>query len=613
MALTDEGYVPEDAETLFEEGEDIHLTLDPTANTGPGTARRATIQTMARLLAQNQEQELRRVYDAGFVATASGRDLERRCNDFGISRKPAQPATGVVEFYRDSEPNASYVIPSGTLVETADEDPVTFATQDQQRLGLIDGFEDGSLDADWNGDGTVVDGSASGDPDPDDGRYELRFSASSSNRLVYEGTTLAEGDTIRCSVYAESGTILGINYFEDTGGGADPDRYEYVINTSNDSLTLNVVDGGTTTELDSTAVSVPTGEWLTVDVDTSVNDVAQITLTDAADDVVAVLDDSDGSGDGDDAHREGYLSFDKQDSSDQTYVDAVSRMATAATIEATAGGQVTNVGPRAITAIPNKPAGVGGVVNHVPTGDTEYDDATHTTLVPGQDRESDEDLRQRVFDASAIGGAATVGAVAQALYSVDDVVSVKIVENDTLTDNTGSGGLPPISIEPIVFGGSDEAIAEALFDAIAATERLYSGANGTSVTYTVTDDVLTSDETVEWSEPPKVDVDITLDLVVDDTYVGDDAIRDTIVDYVGGTSTDGSTTVGTGIGENVRIDAIRDRVVGPDTGVRGISSVSTTPSTSTDSNGLSVVSIASEEVARVDATDGSLTITTTEL
>lgn len=606
MPLTPDGYDPSDSDELFTEGRTIHESIDSDANLGQGTVRRAFVLTVAQLLADNQEQALDAVYDAGYVSTASDEHLERRAADFNVTRQSAVPATGVVEFFRDSEASSRYTIQTGTIVETLGDDPVAFQTTTTESLGLIDGFEAGTLDTSWNGDTgsvSVVDGSASGDPDPDDGTDELELDATSGTQVYDTSQTLADGDTLRVSVYPEASTVTDVQYF--VGTSDQTDHYLVRLDASSNTVSLVRVDGGTETQLDSASVTVPTGEWTTVVVDTGVNTDTAVDVVDASKSVVTELST------GDDTYNEGYVGLGKGDTADQSYVDTITTTATAATIEASAGGSRSNVGPRAIEAIPNTPAGISGVENPVSTGDPSYVDTSGTKLVVGQDRETDEELRERIQDRTAIGGAGTVGAVGEALRRVEDVISVKVFENDTLNDNTGSGGLPPVSVEIVVYGGGDEDIANAIFETTPATERLYAGAHGTSQTFTITSDLLDEDETVEWSEPAKLAVDVTLDLVVDDSYVGDSVIKDTIAEYIGGTLSDGSSAPGTGIAEDVRISALRDRVVGPDTGVRGISAVSTTPSTTTGSNGLTIVDVADDEVAQTDATDGSITLKTT--
>jgi hypothetical protein len=111
---------------------------------------------------------------------------------------------------------------------------------------------------------------------------------------------------------------------------------------------------------------------------------------------------------------------------------------------------------------------------------------------------------------------------------------------------------------------------------------------------------------------------MTLDIVISDSYIGDDELRNQIVRYIGGTLANGSETEGLGVGEDVRIDQLRDIVVGDDTGVIGFDQsvdgnpVETTPSTTTV-NGLNVVEIGGTEVAQTDASDASITLNKVEL
>jgi len=135
----------------------------------------------------------------------------------------------------------------------------------------------------------------------------------------------------------------------------------------------------------------------------------------------------------------------------------------------------------------------------------------------------------------------------------------------------------------------------------------------------VTDELLADDETYTWSEPNIDDIDLTLDIVIDETYAGDESVKSALGEYIGGTDVDGAVVTGTDIGEEVRVDAIRDRVVGTDLGVRGIASIiidadgDGTDDTTTDTNGLRVYEVPDSDVAQTDAVDGSIALTKTEV
>jgi hypothetical protein len=122
---------------------------------------------------------------------------------------------------------------------------------------------------------------------------------------------------------------------------------------------------------------------------------------------------------------------------------------------------------------------------------------------------------------------------------------------------------------------------------------------------------------IEFSRPFELDIDVTVDLVVDSTYSGDAAVQDSIVQYIGGADSNGSEILGTGVGEDIRIDTLRDAIVDESLGVVGLDysvdgdPLSTTPSKTTV-DGLEMVEVGANEVAQADATDGSLTINTRE-
>jgi len=237
-------------------------------------------------------------------------------------------------------------------------------------------------------------------------------------------------------------------------------------------------------------------------------------------------------------------------------------------------------------------------------------------FILGEDAETDEELRERAQDTVTGGGDATHDAiVAELINNTEGVTSVTLFENKTDNDNTGSGGLPPYSFEVVVFGGEDDDVARSIFDKKGVTSRDYSGANGVSTTKTVTADSNNQQRQIEFSRPSKINVDVTLDLIINDSYIGDTDIKDQVVSYIGGILSDETERVGLGVSENVVIDQITDIVVGTENGVVGLDQsvdsnpVETTPSTQTI-DGLNVVQIGQSEVAQTDA--DNITINTRE-
>lgn len=82
-------------------------------------------------------------------------------------------------------------------------------------------------------------------------------------------------------------------------------------------------------------------------------------------------------------------------------------------------------------------------------------------LTLGRERETDEELRQRIINAKSRAGSATFDAVGSRILEVDNVESVSVIENAThLFD---SDNRPPHSFEVVVVGGEDQDIGDTLW------------------------------------------------------------------------------------------------------------------------------------------------------
>ena len=77
--------------------------------------------------------------------------------------------------------------------------------------------------------------------------------------------------------------------------------------------------------------------------------------------------------------------------------------------------------------------------------------------VVGDEQESDDDLRERIFANTASRGSVTAQSIQAALTQVPSVISALVIENDT--DAVDLEGRPPHSYECIVEGGDDTDIA----------------------------------------------------------------------------------------------------------------------------------------------------------
>lgn len=109
-------------------------------------------------------------------------------------------------------------------------------------------------------------------------------------------------------------------------------------------------------------------------------------------------------------------------------------------------------------------AGTIAVIATPATGWVSVTNASDAT--PGAAAETDPQLRRRRDTVIRAGGSSPLDAVRAALLAVSGVTQVRAFEN--ATDTTDSDGRPPHSLDVIVVGGTDQAVADALWAAKAA-------------------------------------------------------------------------------------------------------------------------------------------------
>jgi uncharacterized phage protein gp47/JayE len=107
------------------------------------------------------------------------------------------------------------------------------------------------------------------------------------------------------------------------------------------------------------------------------------------------------------------------------------------------------------------PAGALTTIDSVLTGWSEVNNLLDGVI--GRFVESDEELRVRHNNSVRVTGAATAAAIrSRLLAEVDSVTYVALYENRTA--DVDEFGLPPHSFETVVSGGTDQAIADKLFE-----------------------------------------------------------------------------------------------------------------------------------------------------
>ncbi len=104
----------------------------------PGSVTRLLAESFAREFAVLSRQ-LEAVYQAGFIDTAAGRDLDQLVRLVGIGRRDARTASGSVVFSRASPAPADIFIPAGTRLASAEPPAAGFETTEDATLkrGLL--------------------------------------------------------------------------------------------------------------------------------------------------------------------------------------------------------------------------------------------------------------------------------------------------------------------------------------------------------------------------------------------------------------------------------------------------------------------------------------------
>jgi len=106
-------------------------------------------------------------------------------------------------------------------------------------------------------------------------------------------------------------------------------------------------------------------------------------------------------------------------------------------------------------------------------------------------------------------------------------------------------GLPPHSIRACVNGGTDNDIAQALLDSVAAGIETYGDESGTGS--------LENGQsfTRYFSRPDEILIYVNAAITSDDTYAGDEAVETAIINYLGGTDAESITHTGLCAGDDV--------------------------------------------------------------
>jgi hypothetical protein len=185
--------------------------------------------------------------------------------------------------------------------------------------------------------------------------------------------------------------------------------------------------------------------------------------------------------------------------------------------------ECAETGPQSLTA---------GTLRVIATPKTGWTYAIDTgTAVLGSDGESDEDFRTAQEEDLTKAGAGTAAALAADLpwnsateTGVPGVLGASVLEN--ITDDTDVNGLPPHSIEPVIYADGTmvtATLAQAIWEGKAAGAGTYGQLSASYV-----DDTGTT-RTVWYSVVTVKPIYLTYTITKDTTYAGDTAAKEWIV------------------------------------------------------------------------------------
>lgn len=587
MTINEDGRFDEDdKETILRflvntAGEGMGTELDPDQR----SVMRSFYDPIAEYFAR-QQSEISDVLDASQLAHAEGEALTLLTEFIGVSRNDATSSQTTLRFSRENPPQAVYTIPSGTQAQTNETNALVFETDDTASIRLIDDFSSGNI-ANYSGNTASSEFSVQTTGGINDSEHLL--GEINGGYIYHDETRVESGSHIHCRLELASNAVGGLIL----GHQDSNNHYKIYIDQGTSELRTVLVDGGTETDLNITTLnSFNAAEWHHIDIDWSIDNVFDITVRDSTDTEVGSVsvDDANDTFDGGDI---GFYS----ETANCKY-DNLSRAATSVTATASDVGGDTNVASGTVSVMPDAPSGVESVTNT-------------TQATGGSDRESDPNLRARARTELSDGMRATQKAIINRLDKLDGTRSVSVLTNDT--GSTDDEGRPGHSFEAVVEANDTyyDTIAQTIIDTKAAGDIPVGGYVGTKVTR---DTSLPNGqvEQISFSEPASVTIYADAEVDTVDGYLGDNAVADAIVRYIGGVLSGGGDEDGQiEVGEDVIYNGLLDSIMD----VRGVHDVTSLQIGKSDNpTGTSNITMSAYEVATTDASDDvTIEITSTSV
>lgn len=199
-------------------------------------------------------------------------------------------------------------------------------------------------------------------------------------------------------------------------------------------------------------------------------------------------------------------------------------------------GKKYNANIGEVTEIINPTFGIESVENLVP-------------IEGGLDLETDEEFRERYKKSYSRGGGSTLPALTAAILDIDDVVDAEIRENTSMET---IDGIPPKSVACFVFGGTDDEIAETIY------KNKPAGIQAFGEIVKNIEDTKGNRHRIGFTRARTEEIYLKVSLKKGEDYKGDEAVKRAIINYIGGTDSDGIAYNGLKLGK----DVILSKVIG---------------------------------------------------
>jgi len=241
-------------------------------------------------------------------------------------------------------------------------------------------------------------------------------------------------------------------------------------------------------------------------------------------------------------------------------------------------------------------AGLAGTITEIETTISGWDFAENLIDADlGREDETDAEFRTRREESLALLGAATFEAIRSALLNTAGVTGVTLLENDSVVID--GNGLPPHSISGLVVGGTDNDIAQTLFDEKAAGIQTFGGESG-SVT-----DSQGSSRTFYFDRLADVQIDIIVTVTKNtDPEEGD------VFDTINGSEAQGEANIKAalaayGVALESGNDVVNAYMISAVGTVQGMETFSVTARRDADSFAATNITIVTAEIADIDTSN----------